>query len=284
MLEPPSSRKCAAFKQSLTLHRPWVLLLGRTLSSHALDALKEFYTERDERAKQFEQLKAEAEDKAAAAAGGHGAGSSTTTTAAASLKYPLSMDTFGEDWNESQFWYSDETATLLGHKLLDGATADTKIAIVSAPSVFVALKNILASQPPEMPKPSLTLLEHDHRFGVFPEFVFYDFMQPVKLPGTIDRLIVDPPFLSEDCQTKAALTVRWMAKAASPETRLILCTGERMEGLATRLYKAFGLRTTTYEPVHARGLSNEFYCYGNFECAEWKFRGGEAGGVKEEGR
>lgn len=40
-----------------------------------------------------------------------------------------------------------------------------------------------ASQPPETPKPSLALLEHDHRFGVFPEFVFYDFMQPVKLPG-----------------------------------------------------------------------------------------------------
>ena len=27
------------------------------------------------------------------------------------------------------------------------------------------------------------LLEHDRRFAVFPEFVFYDYMQPVKLPG-----------------------------------------------------------------------------------------------------
>jgi putative N6-adenine methyltransferase len=27
------------------------------------------------------------------------------------------------------------------------------------------------------------LLEHDDRFGVFPEFVFYDFQQPLKLPG-----------------------------------------------------------------------------------------------------
>lgn len=102
------------------------------------------------------------------------------------------------------------------------------------------------------------------------------------LKGSIDRFIVDPPFLSEDCQTKAALTVRWMARAASPDTRLILCTGERMEGLVTKLYRSFGLRTTTYEPVHARGLSNEFYCYGNFECGEWKFREGE--GEKEEGQ
>lgn len=29
----------------------------------------------------------------------------------------------------------------------------------------------------------LTLLEHDYRFSVFSEFLFYDFMQPVKLPG-----------------------------------------------------------------------------------------------------
>lgn len=27
------------------------------------------------------------------------------------------------------------------------------------------------------------LLEHDQRFSVFPEFVFYDFQQPLKLPG-----------------------------------------------------------------------------------------------------
>lgn len=44
-------------------------------------------------------------------------------------------------------------------------------------------KNQKASQPPSKPKPAVFLLEHDHRFGVFPGFVFYDFMQPVKLPG-----------------------------------------------------------------------------------------------------
>jgi hypothetical protein len=93
------------------------------------------------------------------------------------------------------------------------------------------------------PKPKLALLEHDHRFGVFPEFTFYDFMQPMRLPGavaclhpgtldfrtpgkhicadqnslcdtahlkgSIDRIICDPPFLSEDCQTKGML--RWLA-------------------------------------------------------------------------
>lgn len=236
-----------------------------TLSSHALDALKEFYTDRDARAKQFEQLKTEAEDRAAT--GGGGAKESN-------LKYPLSMEAFGEDWNESQFWYSDETADLFARQLLAGATAETNIAVVSAPSVFVALKNILASYPADAPRPALTLLEHDNRFAVFSEFVFYDFMQPIKLPahlkGSIDCIICDPPFLSEDCQTKAALTVRWMSK--STDSKLIVCTGERMEALVTKLYRSFGLKTTDYEPVHARGLSNEFFCYANTECEQWKWR------------
>ncbi len=46
-----------------------------------------------------------------------------------------------------------------------------------------------------------------------------------------------------------------------------------MEELVTqKLYRLQGLRTTTYEPTHARGLSNEFFCYANFECADWEWR------------
>lgn len=69
-----------------------------------MDALKEFYTERDARAKQFEQLKAEAEDRANGGGDGAGAGAGGASSSASALKYPLSMETFGEDWNESQFW------------------------------------------------------------------------------------------------------------------------------------------------------------------------------------
>ncbi len=57
----------------------------------------------------------------------------------------LSMEAFTEDWNVSQFWYSDETATVLARQLLDGATDDTRIAVVSAPSAFIQLKNLLVS-------------------------------------------------------------------------------------------------------------------------------------------
>jgi len=141
----------------------------------------------------------------------------------------------------------------------------------------------------------MLLLEHDKRFAVFgDEFIYYDFNEPTKLPaslrGTADRLICDPPFLSEDCQTKsesscniylllptladlvAALTMRWLGKPG-PSTRIVSCTGERMaELITTKLYKAQGVLVTTFLPQHANGLSNEFLSYANFECDDWKFR------------
>ncbi|KAI2471152.1 putative N6-adenine methyltransferase-domain-containing protein [Annulohypoxylon bovei var. microspora] len=230
------------------------------LSSHALSALQEFYSERDRHADKFEKLKVAAEEQQVEA-------------------LPLSMELFTEDWNKSQFWYADETAVLYARQLLEGVTEDDVIAIVSTPSVFVTLKNILNKADATLPRPKLYLLEHDERFAVFPEFVYYDFLQPIKLPahlkGAVDRVICDPPFLSEDCQTKTALTVRWLARPSGQghsHHRVLVSTGERVGPLVTKLYRTFGARTTTYQPHHAHGLSNEFYCYANFECDAWKYK------------
>ena len=73
--------------------------------------------------------------------------------------------------------------------------------------------------------------------------------------------------------------MRWLSRAAGTEAsdkglspKLIVCTGERMESLVNKLYRSFGLATTDFEPTHARGLSNEFYCYANFECNSWRWR------------
>lgn len=78
------------------------------------------------------------------------------------------------------------------------------------------------------------------------------------------------------------MTVRWLSKWStgaksveaeqSAKSRLIVCTGERMENVVTKLYRPQGLATTTFEPVHKNGLSNEFFCYANFESEQWKWR------------
>ncbi|KAG6018076.1 hypothetical protein E4U54_004615 [Claviceps lovelessii] len=225
------------------------------LSDNALAALAEFHAERDAHESKFNELKAQADQDA-----------------------QFSMEAFEEDWNKSQFWYSDETAELLADQLLSGASGASSIGVISTPSVFVALRNKLRDLPLDE-RPRVVLLEHDDRFAVFPEFVFYDYQQPLKLPGnmkgSLDSVICDPPFLNEDCQTKAALTVRWLLKSdnsSSTLPRVIVCTGERMEHVVTKLYNPLGVRTTNYEPKHARGLSNEFYCYANFECPAWTWK------------
>lgn len=56
------------------------------LSNATLDALEEFYADRDAREKLFEDLKSASQDDAG--------------------QPSLTMDAFAEDWNESQFWVS----------------------------------------------------------------------------------------------------------------------------------------------------------------------------------
>lgn len=72
------------------------------------------------------------------------------------------------------------------------------------------------------------------------------------------------------------MTVKWLSKpqeGSQPDkSRIIVCTGERMESLITKIYKTQGVQTTTFEPVHSKGLSNEFLCYANFESENWKWK------------
>lgn len=227
------------------------------LPADTLALLQEFNAEKDARTKHFEDLKTSAEED---------------------FQAKLSMDAFTEDWNASQFWYNESTARALAQQLLDGADSNTSIAIVSAPSVYVALRNLLAEQEQSVPKPPIKLLEFDKRFEIVgADFVPYDFWQPLKLPpmlrGAFDRIICDPPFLSDDCQAKTALTVRFLAKDWSQEgLRLISCTGERMGAMMERLYGRMGMKETDFDVVHAKGLSNEFRCYANFECGAWSWK------------
>lgn len=73
---------------------------------------------------------------------------------------------------------------------------------------------------------SVTLFEYDKRFNVFGEdFIFYDYNLPLSIPREksqyYDVVLADPPFLSEECLTKTAVTIRYLAK-----NKIILCTGK----------------------------------------------------------
>ncbi|EDO17344.1 hypothetical protein Kpol_1062p54 [Vanderwaltozyma polyspora DSM 70294] len=217
------------------------------------------------------------------------------------------MKLFKEDWQLSQFWYSDKTAETLAEALVEGANEDTVIAIVSAPSVYAA---ILKLDPSKVLTEHIYLFEFDKRFELLAgkeHFFFYDFANPTefddKLKGKVDRLLIDPPFLNENCQKKcmcnifctllfsiifkrllteiiiqnASITAHTLlAKNDGKKTRhgvekhrLISCTGERMANIIKEAYP--DTRITNFYPEHGNGLSNEFRCYANFECSQWKF-------------
>jgi hypothetical protein len=148
------------------------------------------------------------------------------------------------------------------------------------------------------PNIKVKLFEFDPRFELVGEdFIRYDYNQPLRglpseLKNKFNRILLDPPFLNEDCQTKsecwlsyvllsfladlnggaAALTVRWLTRPwqRGSDLKVMACSGERMRGLLERLYEPVGLKATMFEVGH-KGLSNEFLCYSTHESERFQF-------------
>ncbi|KAK7034752.1 Protein-lysine N-methyltransferase efm5 [Paramarasmius palmivorus] len=105
---------------------------------------------------------------------------------------------FREDWQLSQFWYSNAFAEKLAHWLhCLSATSNPKIAFISSPTAFVAFQSL-------HPSPHARLLEYDERLRVLDpkRFVSYDLDEPEDgIPDGIkekmDIVVVDPPYLNE---------------------------------------------------------------------------------------
>ncbi|XP_069496042.1 EEF1A lysine methyltransferase 1 isoform X2 [Ambystoma mexicanum] len=200
------------------------------LSSHALAALQEFYTEQQE-------------------------------NDAINTSQELQTSYFGlvqEDWQLSQFWYSDETALQLAKEAIAAAGKGGRIACVSAPSVYQKLKDLKCEDY------YACVLEYDKRFSVYgEEFIFYDYNYPLNLPKRIEQhsfdiVIADPPYLSDECLGKTAQTVKYLTKG-----KILLCTGAVMEDAAASV---LGVKMCKFIPRHTRHLANEFRCYANYDC------------------
>lgn len=213
------------------------------------------------------------------------------------------IDDFQEDWNLSQFWYSKETSKLLAKESLKAIDIDVddiekcietenqgkKLVIISAPSVYSSILEIideLKLNSTEEKKPKILdvcklildntyLLEFDDRFKYLAKhFIHYDYNHPLQLDKTLkgqfSAAVVDPPFLSHEYHTKTAITTRYLLKSVEPNVgKIIVCTGERVADLVKKVYT--GTHITSFYPQHANGLSNEFRCYSNYECSNWKF-------------
>ena len=95
---------------------------------------------------------------------------------------------------------------------------------MSAPTLYIALKRLYGNNC------KVRLFEHDKRFARFgSDFTFYDYKSPLEIPRDLresfDVVFADPPFLSEECLTKTAVTVKFLAKE-----KIVLCTGNFVVG------------------------------------------------------
>ncbi|XP_017285634.1 EEF1A lysine methyltransferase 1 isoform X1 [Kryptolebias marmoratus] len=201
-----------------------------TLSAHTLAALQAFYKET-----------------------GTGPDHGTTPS------NPFAVGAVEEDWRMSQFWYSDETAAQLAEEVVREAGDGGRIACVSAPSVYQKLKQGVVDGSDRV---SAIVLEYDRRFSTYGEdFIFYDYNEPLALsssvaPQSFDVVLADPPYLSKECLSKVAQTVKYLSKG-----KALLCTGAIMENLAKEL---LDVKMCSFLPKHNRNLSNEFRCFVNY--------------------
>ncbi|XP_064627503.1 EEF1A lysine methyltransferase 1-like isoform X2 [Lineus longissimus] len=167
-----------------------------------------------------------------------------------------------EDWQLSQFWYTEETALKLAEEAIAAAGEGGRIACISCPTLYKKLIDLAGER-----TWTAVILEYDKRFKKFGnEFLFYDYNDPLNLPKdfahAFDIVVADPPFLNEECLEKTCRTIRYMAKE-----KILLCTGAIMEKKAAELLNA---RPISFKPQHSKQLNNPFLCFTNYETLKLK--------------
>ena len=141
--------------------------------------------------------------------------------------------------------------------VMEAVKENGRVACVSAPTLYRAIKAINKDF-------DATVFEYDKRFAAYgSDFIFYDYKSPLSVPKecreSYDLVFADPPFLSDECLTKTAVTMKYICK--DPK-KLVLCSGAVMEELAGRL---LDLKICQFKPEHKNNLANEFRCYANFD-------------------
>eukprot|EP00899_Mesostigma_viride_P006587 jgi/Mesvir1/1592/Mv14560-RA.1 len=94
----------------------------------------------------------------------------------------------------------------------------TAVAFLSTPSIYFSLSD------PEIKKNSY-LFDLDDQWSKHPNYIRYDFNAPEDIPPdkslAFDMVMIDPPFITEDCWQKYTTTTKLLLK---PGGKLLLST------------------------------------------------------------
>lgn len=150
------------------------------------------------------------------------------------------------------------------------------IALLSCPSLY---DDVRAANPAGI----VNLFEFDERFVAYgSDYVHFDYnladsdLYLAEFGDLYDLLIVDPPFLAEECIEKIAKIVRRLCKPKAEKDndvdvdesrkqsggKVILCSGRVVADWAQQY---MDLRPCAFHPEHERNLGNEFGSYANFD-------------------
>ncbi|XP_017079513.2 protein-lysine N-methyltransferase CG9154 [Drosophila eugracilis] len=177
---------------------------------------------------------------------------------------------FEEDWQLSQFWYSNKTKLILRdvvRKLLVERKKDSEdfyIALLSCPSLYKDIRNI---------HDKVHIFEFDQRFEAYgTDFVHYDLNCIGSKPDYLkehyhqyDLIVADPPFLSQECIAKTCEIISRLQRHPTG-SKLVLCSGEVVEPWLTARLPVI---KCSFRPEHERNLGNEFVSYANFNLDEY---------------
>ncbi|PVU96498.1 hypothetical protein BB559_002375 [Furculomyces boomerangus] len=218
------------------------------LSAESLAALQSFYVEKHQKQVEFDLF------------------AKSTQNNPQDDQEPLDpIEIFTEDWQLSQFWYDDKTCDFYVDLARPHLQTNSLILFISSPTAFLRFKKTFPNYE------NVALMEIDDRFSVYKDqFIKYDYLKPLNFPnaqtlkGKASFIIMDPPFLNEDCLTKFAITTRFLSNT---NTQTLLSTGIVMKSLA----KKFGLHETNFEPTHRSGLSNKYRAFANFQNDKLKW-------------
>lgn len=173
---------------------------------------------------------------------------------------------FEEDWQLSQFWYSEGTKRAIGDavaKIVKEHDSDFRIALLSCPSLYATIKDV---------HNNVNIFEYDQRFAAYgTDFVHYDFNAVDSTSDYLnvhhkcyDLIIADPPFLSEECMTKMAKIIINLQR--SRDSKIVFCSGEVVESWLTT---CLPVHKCNFRPEHDRNLGNEFVSYANFNFDQY---------------
>eukprot|EP01061_Rhynchopus_euleeides_P034226 TRINITY_DN5796_c3_g1_i1.p1 TRINITY_DN5796_c3_g1~~TRINITY_DN5796_c3_g1_i1.p1 ORF type:complete len:413 (+),score=204.19 TRINITY_DN5796_c3_g1_i1:56-1240(+) len=154
-----------------------------------------------------------------------------------------------ENGDLNQYWFGPNTIDAFVNEI--EAQSVQGAAFLSSPSLYFSLRD-------EALKAKSKVFEFDKQWESDPGFVFYDYNKPdqvsIALFGQFDMVVIDPPFITEECWRSYTETARLLL---CPGGKLICTTIVENEGIMQEL---LGCTPVTFRP----SIPNLVYQYNTY--------------------